>query len=48
MQYAAEENHLIFKKEIKMISFGDNQLFLNYLMQNQNKTQFAVLFCETE
>lgn len=45
MQYVAQANGLEFNKDVKLLTAGDSQAYLNYLQKYQNKTRYGVVFC---
>lgn len=45
MKFVAESNLLDFKNDVKLLTTGDSNAFMNYLKNNQNKTRYGVVFC---
>jgi hypothetical protein len=48
MKYVAEQNNMIFNKDVKMLSQGPIDRFYDYLKIYPNTTLYAVVFCTTE
>ena len=48
MRDVAAMNHLVFDKDVKLLSTGKLSSFYNYLQNNANMTWFAVVWCTTE
>jgi hypothetical protein len=45
MKYVAQENSLEYNKDVKLLTIGDSNAYLEYLKKNLNKTKFGVVFC---
>lgn len=45
MHYISEENQLQYDQDIKYLFSDNGDKMLDYFQDNQNKTQYAVLFC---
>jgi hypothetical protein len=45
MKIVAEKNDLEYGRDVKPLTVGKSSDFKDYLMQNQNMTSYAVIFC---
>ena len=45
MKYVAQENSLEYNKDVKLLTIGHTNAYLEYLKKNLNKTKFGVVFC---
>lgn len=45
MKNIAEENNLTFNKDVKLLTLGSSQEYLDYLSKYDNKTKYGILFC---
>lgn len=48
MEHVANENVLIFKRDVKLLTIGEPQDFYNYLENNPNMTWYSVVWCTSE
>jgi len=48
MEKVSKDNDLPLGKEMKLISTGTPENFSEYILANQNKTLYGVLFCVSE
>jgi hypothetical protein len=39
---------MMFNKDVKLLSIGSVELFYEYIRNNQNMTQYGVVWCTTE
>jgi len=45
MKDIADSNNLNFTTDVKLLTIGTSEDYLNYLNEKENKTKFGVLFC---
>ena len=45
MKEIADTNKLNFTSDVKLLTFGSSNDYLDYLSEKENKTKFGVLFC---
>jgi hypothetical protein len=45
MKFVADENKLKYGEDVKLLTIGTNNSFVNYLSNNLNKTQYGIVFC---
>ena len=48
MQRVSAKNNFIFQKDVRKLTVGTEDAFLNYLAVNPNATRYSVLWCTTQ
>ena len=45
MKVVAQKNKLVYGRDVKVLTIGSNIDFSDYLLKNENKTTYGVVFC---